>query len=114
MRTKLTKPDVVLQLVKPYWVVNEEKGRPRKALAGVAALTLLATGVSVTFNFLGRDFFNALSAKDEATFYSKLVQYLGGFAVGIPVFIFRDYFVVRPGLQASLPGPCVACTARMA
>ena len=64
-------------------------------------LTLLTTGVSVAFNFLGRDFFNALSAKDEAAFYQKLAQYLAGFAVGIPVFVFRDYFVVRTCLGAN-------------
>lgn len=60
------------------------------------ALSLATTGVSVVFSFLGRDFFNALSQKDEAQFYAQLAKYLGGFAVGIPVFVFRDYFVVRP------------------
>lgn len=43
------------------------------------------------FNFLGRDFFNALSEKNEAVFWHQLVTYLSGFAVGIPVFITKDF-----------------------
>jgi ABC-type uncharacterized transport system fused permease/ATPase subunit len=46
------------------------------------------------FNFLGRDFFNALSEKDVDGFYMQLVKYLGGFAVGIPVFVFKGYYQV--------------------
>lgn len=85
-----------LQLIRPYWITNPDANKPRLALAGVVALSLATTAVSVVFSFLGRDFFNALSQKDEAQFYAQLAKYLGGFAVGIPVFVFRDYFVVRP------------------
>eukprot|EP00892_Ulva_mutabilis_P008145 jgi/Ulvmu1/5702/UM024_0051.1 len=53
----------------------------------------MTTGVSVTFNFFGRDLFNALAAKQEAAFYPKLGKYLVAFAIGIPVFVFRDYFL---------------------
>ena len=49
----------------------------------------------MVFNFLGRDFFNALSEKDVDGFYMQLVKYLGGFAVGIPVFVFKGYYQVR-------------------
>ena len=84
-----------VQLVRPYWVDNPDATKVRIALGGVVFLSLCTTGVSVAFNFLGRDFFNALSSKDEATFYSQLVKYLAGFAIGIPVFVFRDYFTVR-------------------
>ena len=52
---------------------------------------------SVLFNFLGRDFFNALSEKDADAFSMQLVRYLGAFVVGIPVFVFRDYFQVCHG-----------------
>jgi ABC-type uncharacterized transport system fused permease/ATPase subunit len=65
-------------------------------------LSLMTTGVSVVFSFLGRDFFNALSSKNEAEFYSQLVKYLAGFAVGIPVFVFRDYFLVCVCITACL------------
>lgn len=50
---------------------------------------------SVTFNFLGRDFFNALSEKDVELFHLQLLKYMGGFVVGIPVFVFKGYFQVR-------------------
>jgi hypothetical protein len=37
---------------------------------------------SVTFNYLGRDFFNALSEKDVDGFKLQLIKYLIGFCLG--------------------------------
>lgn len=54
----------------------------------------LACPCSVWFNFLGRDFFNALAEKDVQLFQVQLVKYLMGFVVGIPVFVFADYYQV--------------------
>lgn len=50
---------------------------------------------SVLFNFLGRDFFNALSQKDAERFTQMLFKWLGGIALGVPVFVYRDYLQVR-------------------
>ena len=49
---------------------------------------------SVLFNFLGRDFFNALSEKDPERFTQMLGKWLGGVVLGVPVFVFRDYLQV--------------------
>ena len=49
---------------------------------------------SVLFNFLGRDFFNALSEKDAERFTQMLIKWLGGVVLGVPVFVFRDYLQV--------------------
>ena len=49
----------------------------------------------MVFNFLGRDFFNALSERDVDAFQTQLLRYLGGFAVGVPVFVVKRYFQVR-------------------
>ena len=46
---------------------------------------------SVTFNFLGRDFFNALSEKDAPRFYGMIVKWVGALTLGIPVYVLRDY-----------------------
>lgn len=46
------------------------------------------------FNFLGRDFFNALSERDVDAFQTQLLRYLGGFAVGVPVFVIKRYYQV--------------------
>jgi hypothetical protein len=46
----------------PYWF-SEDKEPARLQLAAVFALTLGTTGISVGFNFLGRDFYNALASK---------------------------------------------------
>ncbi|KAK8527710.1 hypothetical protein V6N12_054913 [Hibiscus sabdariffa] len=74
----------------PYWY-SDDKVQARLQLAGVFALTLATTGISVGFNFLGRDFFNALANKDQEQFTKQLVYYLCGFAGGIPFFVLRDY-----------------------
>ncbi|XP_044975336.1 ABC transporter D family member 2, chloroplastic isoform X2 [Hordeum vulgare subsp. vulgare] len=74
----------------PYWW-SEDKVQARLQLAGVFALTLATTGISVGFNFLGRDFYNALADKDQEQFTKQLLYYLGGFAVGVPFFVLRDY-----------------------
>ncbi|CAI0555420.1 unnamed protein product [Linum tenue] len=74
----------------PYWF-SEDKAEARLQLAVVFALTLGTTGISVGFNFLGRDFYNALANKDQEQFTKQLVYYLGAFAGGIPFFVLRDY-----------------------
>ena len=50
---------------------------------------------SVMFNFLGRDFFNALAEKDADRFAGMIVKWLCALCVGIPVFVFRDYYQAR-------------------
>jgi hypothetical protein len=47
------------------------------------------------FNFLGRDFFNALAEKDADRFAGMIVKWLCALCVGIPVFVFRDYYQAR-------------------
>ncbi|KMT17661.1 hypothetical protein BVRB_2g036070 [Beta vulgaris subsp. vulgaris] len=78
------------KVAKPYWS-SEDKVQARWQLATVFALTLGTTGISVAFNFLGRDFYNALANKDQDQFMKQLLYYLGGFAGGIPVFVLRDF-----------------------
>lgn len=78
------------KVAKPYWS-SEDKVQARLQLAAVFALTLGTTGISVTFSYLGRDFYNALANKDQEQFMKQLLYYLGGFAGGIPVFVLRDF-----------------------
>ena len=128
-----------MQLGGPYWSDPEEGGKARWQLAGVVALTLGTTGVrsvawdwthppgsaqvacdqpldtlaacSVLFNFLGRDFFNALSEKDAERFTQMLIKWLGGVVLGVPVFVFRDYLQASAStysmmMLAHAPGHC--------
>ncbi|KAK4491872.1 hypothetical protein RD792_002652 [Penstemon davidsonii] len=74
----------------PYWS-SDDKVEARWRLAVVFGLTLGTTGISVGFNFLGRDFYNALANKDQEQFTKQLLYYLAAFAGGIPVFVLRDY-----------------------
>ncbi|KAL6542978.1 Canalicular multispecific organic anion transporter 1 [Orobanche hederae] len=80
----------------PYWF-SDDKVDARWRLAVVFALTLGTTGISVGFNFLSRDFYNALASfgfmedKDQEQFTKQLLYYLASFSGGIPVFVLRDY-----------------------
>ncbi|CAI9087969.1 OLC1v1022188C1 [Oldenlandia corymbosa var. corymbosa] len=75
----------------PYWYSSDDKVQARLRLLSVFLLTLATTGISVGFNFLGRDFYNALANKDQEQFTKQLLYYLAGFAGGIPFFVLRDY-----------------------
>lgn len=46
----------------PYWS-SDDKVQARTQLGAVFLLTLATTGISVGFNFLGRDFYNALASQ---------------------------------------------------
>lgn len=87
------------QLALPYFKDGPQVKDARTKLAVVVALTLGTTGVSVLFSFLGRDFFNALAAKDEAKFTEMLVKWLVALCLGIPVFVMRDYYQSKLALD---------------
>ncbi|XP_019091862.1 PREDICTED: ABC transporter D family member 2, chloroplastic-like [Camelina sativa] len=78
------------KVASPYWF-SEDKDQARLRLAAVFALTLATTGISVGFNFLGRDFYNSLANKDQEQFTKQLFYYLCAFAGGIPFFVLRDF-----------------------
>lgn len=60
------------KVASPYWS-SEDKVQARLRLAAVFALTLGTTGISVGFNFLGRDFYNALASESLSLYiYIKL------------------------------------------
>jgi ABC-type uncharacterized transport system fused permease/ATPase subunit len=66
----------------PYF---EESKAGRWLFAGMIGLTLLNSGVSVAFSYLGKDFWNALSAKNTVEFYAVLSKYVGALVVGAPI-----------------------------
>ncbi|EFN54030.1 hypothetical protein CHLNCDRAFT_31925, partial [Chlorella variabilis] len=97
------------KLALPYWTESDDRNSARWKLAGVVALTLGTTGVSVLFNFLGRDFFNALSAKDQEKFSEMLIKWLAAICLGIPVYVMRDYYQSKLALEwREHPSPAAA------
>eukprot|EP00534_Pseudo-nitzschia_fraudulenta_P009528 CAMPEP_0201152170 /NCGR_PEP_ID=MMETSP0851-20130426/12914_1 /ASSEMBLY_ACC=CAM_ASM_000631 /TAXON_ID=183588 /ORGANISM="Pseudo-nitzschia fraudulenta, Strain WWA7" /LENGTH=784 /DNA_ID=CAMNT_0047429139 /DNA_START=146 /DNA_END=2500 /DNA_ORIENTATION=+ len=66
----------------PYY---EESKAGRWLFAGMIGMTLLNSGVSVGFSYIGKDFWNALSSKNTAEFYNVLGKYLGALLVGAPI-----------------------------
>jgi ABC-type uncharacterized transport system fused permease/ATPase subunit len=70
------------QMASPYY---QESKTGRWLFWGVIGLTLINSGVSVAFSYLGKDFWNALSSKDVEAFYGVLKQYVPALLVGAPV-----------------------------
>jgi ABC-type uncharacterized transport system fused permease/ATPase subunit len=86
-------------LALPYFMEGSQVKSARIKLATVVLLTLATTGVSVLFSFLGRDFFNALAAKDQDKFTEMLMKWLVALVLGIPVFVMRDYYQSKLALD---------------
>jgi len=80
----------------PYW--KEEKGAKWK-LAGVGALTLLQSGISVAFSYVGRDFWNALSAKDADKFMHQSALFVVALVIATPTVVLYSYSRDLLGLQ---------------
>ena len=76
------------QMALPYY---EESIAGRWLLAGLLGLTLLNSGVSVAFSYLGKDFWNALSSKDTVEFYAVLQRYLAALLLGAPIVTLYRY-----------------------
>lgn len=69
----------------PYY---QESQPGRRLFYGMILLTLLNSGVSVAFSYISKDFWNALSSKDTAEFYSMMLKFAGALVVGAPVAVF--------------------------
>ena len=54
-------------------------------------LVLMNSGVSVIFSYVGRDFYSALSAKDQVLFLEKTANYALGLAVATPLTVLYEY-----------------------
>jgi hypothetical protein len=67
------------EMAGPYY---SESGTGRSLLLGLLGMTLLNSGVSVLFSYLGKDFWNALSAKDAAVFLVVMEKYLAALCLG--------------------------------
>mmetsp|Transcript_28177 Transcript_28177/g.42985 ORF Transcript_28177/g.42985 Transcript_28177/m.42985 type:complete len:716 (-) Transcript_28177:1931-4078(-) len=65
----------------PYY---KESKNGRWLFVGMIVMTLINSGVSVAFSYLGKDFWNALSAKDADQFYFMLTKFGAALVVGAP------------------------------
>mmetsp|Transcript_4453 Transcript_4453/g.4217 ORF Transcript_4453/g.4217 Transcript_4453/m.4217 type:complete len:796 (-) Transcript_4453:22-2409(-) len=77
-----------VEMATPYY---RESQSGRWLFAGMIALTLLNSGVSVAFSYIGKDFWNALSERDQTQFYQMLFKYAAALLVGAPVKVLYAY-----------------------
>ncbi|CBJ27203.1 putative ABC transporter Nda [Ectocarpus siliculosus] len=83
-----TQIGLFVEMSTPFF--KEDNGA-RWLLATVVALTLLNSGVSVAFSYIGRDFWTALSNKDPAQFNIMLQRFLSALIAGVPVTVFYRF-----------------------
>lgn len=76
------------EMALPYY---KESSAGRWLFAGMIALTLLNSGVSVAFSYVGKDFWNALNSKDTEQFYIMLWRYAAALLVGSPVSVLYTF-----------------------
>ena len=69
----------------PYY---QESQAGQRLIYGMIVFTLMNSSVSVAFSYISKDFWNALSNKDTAEFYSKMLKFGGALVVGAPVEVF--------------------------
>lgn len=93
--SKLPTNKTVSQLTSLFWQMAspfyKESKSGRWLFLSVVGLTLMNSGVSVAFSYLGKDFWNALSSKDVEAFYDVLKQYVPALLIGAPVATFYRF-----------------------
>lgn len=82
------KISMFIEMALPYY---QESSAGRWLFAGMIAMTLLNSGVSVAFSYVGKDFWNALNSKDTEQFYIMLWRYAGALLVGSPVSVLYSF-----------------------
>lgn len=82
------KISMFIEMAMPYY---KESKNGRWLFAGMIILTLLNSGVSVAFSYVGKDFWNALNSKDQEQFYTMMFRYAGALLVGSPVSVFYSF-----------------------
>src|SRR5437667_6892103 len=78
------------RIPRPFFF-GDGKRRARGMLTLVLALSLGVAAVNVLMSYAGRDFMNALAARDVPLFYHHLWLYLGAFAMATPLAAIYKY-----------------------
>ena len=80
--------DAFKSMAIPYFT---ETRQGKVAFATVVGLTLLNSGVSVAFSYVGRDFWSALNSKDPEQFNFMLQKFSAALVAGVPVSVIYRY-----------------------
>ena len=76
------------RLAVPYF---EQADGAKLNFALMLGLVIVNSGISVIFSFVGRDFYSALSAKDQALFLEKTANFAVGLAVATPLTVLYKF-----------------------
>ena len=83
------------KLLSQFWSMSSpyylESQSGRQLFYIMIALTLINSGVSVTFSYISKDFWNALSTKNNDEFYTMLIKFGSALIVGAPISVLYRY-----------------------
>lgn len=68
-------------------------------LFGLVCLTLINSAMTIMFSYVKRDLFEALSEKEEKTFYNCMLYFLAVLVLAVPIAVFYRYLRARLALS---------------
>lgn len=87
--------NTIVRQTKLFWEMSfpflKESKSGRLLFFGLIGLTILNSGISVAFSYLGKDFWNALSSKNESEFYGVLLRYVPALLAGAPIVTYYGF-----------------------
>mmetsp|Transcript_1847 Transcript_1847/g.2583 ORF Transcript_1847/g.2583 Transcript_1847/m.2583 type:complete len:742 (-) Transcript_1847:96-2321(-) len=87
--------DKIIKQGKVFWEMSfpyfKESKSGRWLFAGMVVMTLINSGVSVAFSYIGKDFWNALSSKDPAQFYEMMTKFGAALVFGAPASVLYTF-----------------------
>lgn len=94
---------MALAQIKPFLRIAIPFFRENRAasccLFGLVCLTLVNSAMTILFSYVKRDLYDALSEKDEETFYKCMLYFLAVLVVAVPIAVFYSYLRARLALS---------------
>nr|AZL94683.1 ATP-binding cassette sub-family D [Nephromyces sp. MMRI] len=84
------------KLAKPFFM-HSPKAKQR--LAMVLLLSICSAGLSVTFSYFGRDFWNALASRNVQAFWYQLQRFMGLLVLAAPIIVYSRYTRDKLGIE---------------
>ena len=85
-------------MITKAFFASERRRKARGFLISLLVLTLSVGAVQVLMSYAGRDFMNAISNKDRASYWPTMGKYLATFLIAIPIGVYLRWVEERLAL----------------
>jgi ABC-type uncharacterized transport system fused permease/ATPase subunit len=101
-RTDATRKKISLVQIRPFLEIAIPFFKTNRtafySLVGIIILTLIKSSLFIVFSYVKRDIFNALNAKDESHFYTKILIFFCVIAILCPISVVYTYLRLKLAL----------------